>query len=144
MVLLDEVGEFGSSFNGRGWCFHPNHVGVAEVLSATGSAEFNGSIDLVEAFGRAECFPVEDEFESEGFGELGGLHERGLVDLREPFIREFLDFCGVASEFRLDGSDTCVRVGAFFSVSAAAENVRLIDGVDVRVDELRGECVGTS
>ena len=64
--LSDEGWKFSGSLNGRSGGFHPDHIGVSKVLSGTGSAEFDGSVDWVESFSGSEGFPVDVEGESEG------------------------------------------------------------------------------
>lgn len=51
VVLLHEGGEFSSNVQSRSGGFHPDHIGVSEVLFGTGSTQFNGAIDGVETFG---------------------------------------------------------------------------------------------
>lgn len=82
--LSDEGREFSGSLNGRSGGFHPDHIGVSKVLSGTGSAELDGSVNRVESFSGSEGFPVNAEGESEGLSQLDCLSVRELVALGEP------------------------------------------------------------
>mmetsp|Transcript_61276 Transcript_61276/g.171345 ORF Transcript_61276/g.171345 Transcript_61276/m.171345 type:complete len:559 (+) Transcript_61276:287-1963(+) len=149
--LLGELRRLGEDGLAR---LHPDAVRVGREGHSALDAELCASLDAVIAFHGAGLLPIEMDLHAEGRGGLPHLWQRHLQGVIEPFA--------CVHALRLESLGHCIREShdarALFPIliralahgvrealrvrDRGALDVRVVDGVDVRVDHGRGFCVG--